>query len=287
MLHAHPEIKFSKETHFVKRYILPEYEKGILKRFEAKKIFNDALNDDLLQEYLPEAISFEEIFDGKDDDELYMACLFNCLFKDEKVRFIGDKDPLNTILLPVIQKAFPRAKVIHIIRDPRAVISSRIKANWSTNKDVIWHSAEYSFTISKAIEDGRKLFGSNYIELRYEELVTSPENVLKDICSFLGLDFNPEMLAFYKASSSELIRSQEMQWKAETLKPLEQKNLEKWKEELSENDAKIIESALSNEMKMLDYDFQTDTILGLSLLKRIQFRVIKFLFKNKFKLSES
>lgn len=90
--------------------------------------------------------------------------------------------------------AFPDAKMIHMIRDPRdrntAVKSvtrhRRGKAGWST---ACWlHSVGLAWR-------NQKRYPHNYLVIRYESLIAHPDETLRQICAFLGEPFVPEMVA--------------------------------------------------------------------------------------------
>ena len=50
---------------------------------------------------------------------------------DRNLVFIGDKDPRNIDYIEKIQSKYPKSKIITLIRDPRSVVASRLKAKWS------------------------------------------------------------------------------------------------------------------------------------------------------------
>ena len=103
----------------------------------------------------------------------------------------GDKTPMNTLYLDWIGTVFPRSKFIHIIRDGRDVASSYLKME---RYDTILEAANrWINSIESAQSFGSKI-KENYIEIRYEELVTKPEEVIKDTCDFLDIAYDSKML---------------------------------------------------------------------------------------------
>lgn len=85
-------------------------------------------------------------------------------------------------------------------------------------------------TIEIAVKDGRKLPNRNYLELRYEELLSNPENQLIQLANFLEME-NPEAILDYIRSTAD--PSKAYKWKEE----LDQKTLNQVRE--------IMESTLS------------------------------------------
>lgn len=107
----------------------------------------------------------------------------------------GDKTPINTIYLDKILKVFPKAKIIHIVRDPRDVVSSYLKAGLYDN---VKEPTEFW---NLCIESVKKIKASKkyqLIEIKYESLVSHPENELRKVTSFLNISFKIDMLHFYK-----------------------------------------------------------------------------------------
>ena len=102
-------------------------------------------------------------------------------------------------------------------------------------------------------EQGRQLFGTQYLEFAYEELIADPVAVLERICGFLDVDFDSSMLDF--SGNGEIFVSQEeMQWKKETLGPLLPKNAGKWKLELTPWEAALTERVCGEAFSTMHYE---------------------------------
>jgi hypothetical protein len=104
----------------------------------------------------------------------------------------GDKTPLHALELPAARAIFPGAQVVHLVRDGRAVAASLLRQPWgpssATSAARLWRRC-----VEAAQRDGAAL-GADYHELRFERLVTAPEEELRTLCSFLGEEFDPAML---------------------------------------------------------------------------------------------
>ncbi len=105
-------------------------------------------------------------------------------------RIWGDKSPSYLNHMCLLKEHFPQAKFIHIIRDVRDYCLS-INNAWGKN---MYRAAQrWVDTIRKARQQGRK-FGEDYYELRFEDLISQPEKVLINVCSFLNIPFERKML---------------------------------------------------------------------------------------------
>lgn len=109
----------------------------------------------------------------------------------------GDKSPSNIRHIPLLKEHFPNARFVHIIRDVRDYCLSVHKA-WG--KSSLRAAQRWQDDVSKAREDGLEL-AESYLEVRYEDLVTHPLEVLPRICSRLELEFTEQMLTFRAAEN--------------------------------------------------------------------------------------
>lgn len=118
----------------------------------------------------------------------------------------GDKNPFvgraeYEGLTRLMEEIFPDASYVHIYRDPRNSISSRM----TRGKD----------TVDNAVRDWRTIFEScralgaragakRYHEVRYEELCSErDEEIVTAMFSFLGLETEPEIIEFLREQDQE------------------------------------------------------------------------------------
>lgn len=109
-------------------------------------------------------------------------------------------------------RLWPSARYIRLIRDGRDVANSRVAMGWEGNAwsaAKVWVKEEQDWDICKS-----SLEQSQYIEVRFEQLVANPEAELTRICEFLGVDYSPQMLSFPSDTSySAIDTSLAHQWK--------------------------------------------------------------------------
>jgi hypothetical protein len=109
----------------------------------------------------------------------------------------AEKTPKNIYFIDTLFALFPTAQFIHMIRDPRDVYCSvREKAARTTPR---WAS----ITPAKSASDWCRRIScglswrerpDRYREVRYEELVTQPEAVMRSLLTFLGEPWSPSVL---------------------------------------------------------------------------------------------
>ena len=160
----------------------------------------------------------------------------------------GDKTPMNTLYLDWIGTVFPRSKFIHIIRDGRDVASSYLKME---RYDTILEAANrWINSIESAQSFGSKI-KENYIEIRYEELVTKPEEVIKDTCDFLDIDYDSKMLDHTKQVKK--LGDTDKEHHSNLSKPISSDSVGKWRNNLSESDQESITKLLHKHLQRLGY----------------------------------
>ncbi len=120
-----------------------------------------------------------------------------------KHRF-GDRTPLYMQHLDVLEDAFPHARYVHIMRDGRNAALSflamrhRPRLSWAWPRGLGDFAAQWRLEVEGARRFGATVAAGRYLELRYEDLVIEPEVKLRDVCAFLGLDFEAAMLDYYR-----------------------------------------------------------------------------------------
>ncbi len=112
-----------------------------------------------------------------------------------KTRY-AEKTPMNVIHIPFLARAFPEARFIHLIRDGRDVALSYLDADFGVES--VGEAAIYwRRFVRKGRRDGRQL-GPRYREVRYEDLLADPETILRSLCSFVDIPYDPAMMTYHR-----------------------------------------------------------------------------------------
>lgn len=110
----------------------------------------------------------------------------------------GDKSPSYIRHTPLLKKNFPQARIIHIIRDVRDYCLS-INNAWG--KNIIRAAQRWSDDVRKINSDSR-LFQKDYIEIKYEDLISQPHSILQKICDFIHIEFDSKILKLSEPSEN-------------------------------------------------------------------------------------
>lgn len=99
----------------------------------------------------------------------------------------GDKTPEYLNDLPVLLHLFPDAQFIHIVRDGRDVALSNFKAPFGS-KNIYVAAEQWSRQMELIRSFQAELSDQQLIEIRYEDLMTTPQRVLLQLINFLKVD---------------------------------------------------------------------------------------------------
>lgn len=164
----------------------------------------------------------------------------------------GNKTPKYVLHLSLINKLFPEAKIIHVIRDPRDVVASILKAGWtSTVKETALY---WEKRVRSGINEGRKLGDDRYYELKYESLLQNPGDVIRQICDWLNIGFDKEFIQDYKQddSRSSIIKHKDL---FDLIgKPIDPSRAYAWKKNMGRADVAEIEQTNKALIMKLDYE---------------------------------
>jgi hypothetical protein len=110
----------------------------------------------------------------------------------------GDKSLDTERYARPIFDAYPEARILHLIRDPRDRFASSL-TRWQRRRGGIGvGTAEWLASARLALRNARDHPGA-YQPIRYETLVSAPEVTLRQVCDFIGEPFAPEMLSMQGA----------------------------------------------------------------------------------------
>ncbi len=124
-------------------------------------------------------------------DGVYRAHLTR--YKPSAIRW-GDKTPRNTFVLRELRAVFPDLQVVHMIRDGRDVVESLGRL---ADRDLSCLARHWLDSVRVAQTFGAH-YGSQYLEVRYEDLVRQPEKTLRAIVAFLEHRFEERMLRHHE-----------------------------------------------------------------------------------------
>lgn len=184
---------------------------------------------------------------------------YNSVFEKEEIKFICDKNPIYSLYVDRIHKLFPESKIIHITRDYRDNYLSLTKVNFEIPvvPIVIYR---WKFAVRKMWKLKAKHPNLIY-SVRYEDLAADPELHTRKLCDFLGINFDPAVLDFYKKKKEyeSLYAGAEG---AETVKkihksllnPISTTRMNKWQTEMTSRQIRIADMVAGKTAEKAGYE---------------------------------
>jgi hypothetical protein len=166
----------------------------------------------------------------------------------------GDKTPGYVRRLPLIHREFPNALILHVIRDGRDVAASFFEQPFGP-KSAIEAADYWRADVVRGITEGPALFAGRYSEVRYEELATQPEAVLRNVVELIGEEFDPAMLKERESDRKYFLRQHH--WHEQTAKPVTSARIGRWRDDLTPLDAALFELEAGELLKRLGYPLET------------------------------
>jgi hypothetical protein len=155
--------------------------------------------------------------------------------------------------LPLLERLFPDARYVHLIRDGRDTAASFLSMpagivtrTWAHPATAGEFACQWRTEVASARALGARV-GGRYLETRYEELVTDPERELRRICELAGLGFDAAMLDY--AGKIDVSAKPHQQSLAKAPTP----GLRDWRAELSPADVEAFEEVAGDLLRELGY----------------------------------
>jgi hypothetical protein len=175
------------------------------------------------------------------------------------VRWI-EKSTSNEVCVEALGKLYPEAKVIQVLRDPRAVFASRKNrhtkgcGHYTKAHRLVREWNRNAQEIPRLRNDP-----SRFLIIRYEDLVNDPRGQMETLCRFAGLDFDEKMLEPTFAGNK---------WGGNStfnkaFKGISTSAIDQWKKYLTEDEIWWIELHCRKGMELAGYPLQTNARFSL------------------------
>lgn len=245
MLMSHPDVRIPPETQFFDH--LDPVRLG----------FPDPLPDDAVDDYLRRvgegrgAVFLDAVpgvldayaaavREGLRDAGAQFAWVCDRLASGQTGDVLGEKTPQHWRYLDRVLALAPEAKVVHLCRDPRDVVAGLMDMDWWHGRSVRRTAKHWRRALSDALAWDARLGPARHRIVRYEDLVADPGAVLTDLAGFLGIGFEPAMLAFQR-SAEHAFHPEEDSYKGLTRSALDRSRVGRYRDRLSPFEIRVIE----------------------------------------------
>lgn len=148
-----------------------------------------------------------------------------------------EKTPGHEHRLEQILEAYPQARFVHVLRDPRSVAAAIVRLDRATGQPT--DLVDVGLTIRRSFEAARE--GKRYLIVRYEDLVGDPEGVMRRVASFAGIEWSDTLLT---PTVGGVPATSNSAWSARKVTgEIEARRLDLWREELGHHEAGLIAAA--------------------------------------------
>jgi Sulfotransferase family len=176
-----------------------------------------------------------------------------------------EKTPGNEIRADELFKLYPEARLLQVVRDPRAVFASRKTRLIKT----FGHHTKAHRLVREWNESSRQIRKlekrtDNYLLVRYEDIVQNTTRTLEKISQFIGIELLPVMLEPTRAGS---------RWEGnssyqEKFAGISAESVNQWKNVLTEHEIWWIEMHCREGMQIAGYQLETDCKFSLARWSR-------------------
>jgi len=242
LLNRHPAIAIPLESLFIIDYL------RVQDRYDQKYLNSLVIREPELEEW-GISVSVEDLQDSVSVARM-ISKLHEIYAESKGKSHWGQKTPRFVRYLDLLGKNFPSSKMIHMIRDPRAVVSSLIQSD--VHQSNAYHGSHRWMMDVRAGLTYELTHCSRVLRVFYEDLVKEPEEVLKAVFEFLEMDSTgmtisgekktQEYSDFYENIHANLERSPTPAF------------IDKWKQHLSSEEVLIVEGICGELMGELGYE---------------------------------
>ncbi|XP_078349371.1 carbohydrate sulfotransferase 1-like isoform X3 [Oculina patagonica] len=202
----------------------------------------------------------------KDLDPL-ITSLSCSLHRHTVVKVLTHRFPFLDVnrLEPLFNSGGFKFKIIHLMRDPRAVIASMDRVGWTSNNSAIntattnlplFTTLVQKFCLSmiqslRFALSAEGKYPDYYRILRYEDLVRSPLNVSQELFDFAGIPMSDEVKKYLVSSTNSRDRSHSHEYG--TLRNNAYKLIDAWRNQFSAEAVRAVESHCWPVLEILRY----------------------------------
>lgn len=158
---------------------------------------------------------------------------------------VGDKWPYYWKSLPLMVEAFPEARFVYNVRDPRAVWNSGETFKKRGLGDEILDEMMASEAAVRGVVPPDRL-----IVIRYEDLIRQPATTMVELAGFIGFDFSAEALE-YSAADDPL--PDRWNWVPEAKGDLDAALTEKWRFQMPRDQQRRVSELCSEFIERYGY----------------------------------
>jgi hypothetical protein len=308
ILSSHPHIAIAPETHYCNRFVKQVDAQGALDVSTFKTFWRTFSESDRFRDLgINPALVEQPLYESGD---LSLGNAFRLVLREYarqhgRARW-GEKTPHHYRYIHQLLRWFPNARIVVMVRDPRAVCSSLLvvpwrKWGWRGMGSLELHSLKRARRICLDAEQWQRHVNDlheRWVEdvririVTYESLVEDPSGVIRAVCGFVEVPFIEAMLTdriwstvtvrdydSYSNNTDRWLRNH----LASTLAPISSAAVDKWRQSLSKWEIDCIEMTCASGMRWLGYRRAYETIPVVDQLRGLTCRLWSRIYVKLFR----
>lgn len=181
-----------------------------------------------------------------------VSAIFQTYAEREGKQRWGDKTPSFVTELDILWQLFPNCKIVHIIRDGRDVACSLRKLSWGS-RNLPRLARNWAWQVTMGRKMGRIIGPDHYLEIYYEALVANPEGTLKEVCRFLGEEFDNSLLDYHR-KGNKAMPSASLDYHRNSVSAPDTDKIQMWRKQMSAADQVLFEQEAGKVLEEFGYE---------------------------------
>lgn len=259
LLSIHPEILILNERIHFFRFVYGKYEplnkKNIEMMLEHQRLrlfYRKGIDFDvkfLFDRIVRRGLTYPVIYDE----------MMNYFLSQSRKKIWGEYSALSWREIPEFINFFEDSKVIHVYRDPRAVLSSWKKLSSIPNYAYLNAIFNWIDSANYIKKYRASLSPSKYLAIKYEDIMQNPLKWVDILCQFIGVDFDKSILDSSqwseKLSGNKLVNIPRSAHEGNNIVGFSTDRINNWQKHLKSWEIGLVEVLTHDHLKDLDYSF--------------------------------
>ncbi len=189
----------------------------------------------------------------------------------------ADKTPHYVHHVDHLLRVWPDARFIVLVRDGRDVAVSLRRMPFGPNN--AWAAAQWWARGIRAGLRAAERHPDAVRLVRYEDVAALPDDLVPEICAFLGVTYRPDMLDLEKVDRNKIVADQ-ASWFPDIFAGITTGAVGRWRRDMSTRDQRIFSALAGDELRALGYETGPGGVTDISPLQERWFHLQNEALRN-------
>lgn len=254
MLDSHPDVAVPPEAYFVATTIRRAARYSTGGQFDLERLLGDITAEVSFADWRLGAEALAQVRADPPPATVTetITRLYRAYSSAQDKPLCADRTPSNVLEIELLARWYPAARFIHLVRDGRDVVPSVVTMDFGPD-DLASAALFWKRRVLAGRADGARLGPDRYLEVRYEDLVADPEETLRGLCAFAGIEFDPAMLEYHRRAG-ELIDGLRRPDHVQGVRQPPTPGLRDWRATMAPHDVVLFEALAGDALDAFDYE---------------------------------